>query len=193
MRDHAQDLAGLIEALGVENVILCGISVGAMIAMDFTTQHPDSVKALVVGDGMPKIGTADMWNQRIDTLRQHGMAHLADMILARWFAPSFKDTHPIDYRGYSNMLTRMPVTGYTGTCEAIRDSDLTEAVRGITCPTLVLCGAEDASTPPDMVRGLTEIVPNSRFVEIAKAGHLPCVENPSATSDAIDTFLKDVL
>jgi pimeloyl-ACP methyl ester carboxylesterase len=91
------------------------------------------------------------------------------------------------------MLTRMPVAGYTGTCEAIRDADLTDASRTIQQPALVLCGAEDASTPPDLVRGLTDILPDVRYTEIENAGHLPCIENPQAVSAAIQTFLKDVL
>ena len=52
------------------------------------------------------------------------------------------------------MLTRMPVEGYTGTCEAIRDADLTEAARMVEAHTLILCGTEDVSTPPDLVRGV---------------------------------------
>jgi len=190
--DHCDDLSSLLIALDIDSCVLIGISVGGMIAMDFTAKHPDRVEGLVVCDTFTKIGTAEMWNQRINTLRENGMAHLADAILARWFAPSYQATNSIAYRGYYNMLTRMPVTGYTGTCEAIRDADLTEATKNVTQSTLILCGAEDQSTPPDLVRGLTNIIPNSQYQEIEGAGHLPCVENPSATSHAIQTFLKDL-
>ena len=88
------------------------------------------------------------------------------------------------------MLTRTPVTGYTGTCEAIRDADLTEATRTIQAPTLVLCGAEDGATTPDLVRGLAALLPNARYQEIANAGHLPCVEQPEVTAVHIQTFLQ---
>ena len=191
--DHADDLASLLTKFSISDVILIGISVGGMIAMDYTAKNPDKVKALILLDTFPKIGTSAMWNERISTLRQSGMAHLGDAILARWFAPSYQENHPADYRGYYNMLTRMPVGGYTCTCQAIRDADLTEAARTIACPTLVLCGAEDQSTPPELVRGITDIIPDSRYVEIENAGHLPCVENPNATASAINSFLKEVL
>ena len=85
--DHSDDLAGLLTELNIETCVLIGISVGGMIAMDFTAKYPNVVKALIVCDTFPKIGTADMWNERIKTLRQHGMAYLSDAILARWFAP----------------------------------------------------------------------------------------------------------
>ena len=88
------------------------------------------------------------------------------------------------------MLTRTPVTGYTGTCEAIRDADLTEATRQIQAPTLVLCGAEDGATTPDLVCGLAALLPNARYQEIGNAGHLPCVEQPEVTAVHIQTFLQ---
>lgn len=196
IRDHADDLQALLESLKVAEetqIVLAGVSVGGMIAMEFTASFIDKVKALILLNTYPKIGTTEMWNERIDVLRQHGMAHLSDAILARWFAPSFQDVHPHAYRGYRNMLTRMPVEGYTGTCEAIRDADLTEDARTIACPTLILCGAEDQSTPPQLVSSLTEIIPHSRYIEIENAGHLPCVENPQATATAFQNFLKEVL
>jgi 3-oxoadipate enol-lactonase len=193
IRDHTDDLAGLLDALNVEKVVLVGISVGGMIAMDFAEQYPEAVQALIVCDSLPKIGTSEMWNERINTLWQGGMASLGDTILTRWFAPSYKEQHPVEYRGYYNMLTRMPVTGYTGTCEAIRDADLSEAVQYIQCPTLLLCGAEDVSTPPTAMKGLTDLMPNARYIEIEAAGHLPCIENPQAVVTTIQSFLKDVL
>jgi 3-oxoadipate enol-lactonase len=192
IRDHTDDLVGLLDALNIENVVLIGISVGGMIAMDFAVQHPEIVKGLVVCDSLPNIGTSEMWNERINTLRQGGMASLGDTILSRWFTPSYKEQYPAEYRGYYNMLTRMPITGYTGTCEAIRDADLTEATKFIQCPTLLLCGAEDVSTPPSVMQGLTEIMPNARYVEIEAAGHLPCIENPQAVVTAMLSFLKEV-
>jgi 3-oxoadipate enol-lactonase len=88
------------------------------------------------------------------------------------------------------MLTRMPVQGYTGTCEAIRDADLTESAKGITARTLVLCGSEDVSTPPDVARGLLELVPEAEFMEVPGAGHLSCVEQPGTVAAHIQQFLS---
>lgn len=193
IRDHAATLTHLLDAYEIDKAVIVGISVGGMIAMDFAVQNPDSTQALVLLDTFPTIGTPEMWNTRINTLRERGMESLGNTILERWFSPTFNTKDPAAYRGYYNMLTRMPVAGYTGTCEAIRDADLTQAAKTIKAPTLVLCGAEDASTPPDLVRGLTEIIPNSRYVEIEAAGHLPCVEQPQATANAIGEFLKEVL
>lgn len=191
IRDHVHDLTELLAALDIKQAILIGISVGGMIAMDYAAANPARLAALVLCDTYPKIGTAEMWNDRINTLRAHGMAALSDTILARWFAPDFHMQYPAAYRGYGNMLLRTPVEGYTGTCEAIRDADLTDIVGKIQTRTLILCGASDVSTPPVLVRELATMLPNARYVEIENAGHLPCIENPAAVTTAIYTFLKD--
>jgi 3-oxoadipate enol-lactonase len=185
------DLNGLLAALDISRAILIGISVGGMIAVDFAAANPGRVAALVLCDTFSKIGTAEMWNDRIHRLRAHGMTTLSNTILSRWFAPDFQMQYPAAYRGYGNMLLRMPVEGYTGTCEAIRDADLTDIVHTIQTPTLILCGALDVSTPPVLVRELTNMLPNARYVEVENAGHLSCIENPAAVTAAIQTFLKD--
>ncbi len=189
--DHSDDVAGLLDYLGIESAVMVGISVGGMIALDFASRQPERVQAMVVCDTLPKIGTAEMWNERIRKLRQDGMDSMAEVIPLRWFAPSFPTAQPAAYRGYQHMFTRMPVEGYCGTCTALRDADLTAQTRGIHTPTLVVGGAEDASTPPELVRGLADTLPDSQFQLIEGAGHLPCVEQPERFAGALMQFLKE--
>ena len=172
LRDHTMDLAALVDSLVLEKVILVGISIGGMIAMDYAAQHPNKIEALVLCDTAPKIGTADGWNERILKLRKNGMAHLADPILSRWFAPDFIQQSPAAYSIYRNMLMRTPLDGYTGSCEAIRDADLTSVLAQITAPTLVLCGAEDLATSPKDCQLLSESLAHSQFEIIPGAGTL---------------------
>jgi 3-oxoadipate enol-lactonase len=189
IRDFSTDLLRLLEHLDLSKVILLGISVGGMIALDFAASWPERVHSMVLCDTAPVIGTAVLWNDRIDKLRQNGMPSMAEAILARWFAPTFKQRSPAAYQGFYNMLTRMPVEGYTGTCEAIRDADLTEVTRTIGARSLILCGTEDVSTPPDLVRGLVELMPHAEFQEIPGAGHSTCIEQPDAVAKQIERFL----
>ena len=189
IHDFTSDLLSLLDQLEILQVILIGISVGGMIALDFAANWPERVQALVLCDTAPVIGTADMWNDRINRLRADGMHSMAEAILARWFAPTFKEKLPAAYQGYYNMVTRMPVEGYTGTCEALRDADLTEATRTIEVHTLILCGTEDVSTPPELVRGLVELMPDAEFQEIPAAGHSTCIEQPDVVAERIGRFL----
>ena len=188
--DHTADLAGLLDHLQVPKAILVGISVGGMIALDFAVRHSERVQALVVSNSGAKIGTAAYWQARITAIRTAGIEPLAEPILSRWFAPTFSETHPAEYKGYHNMLTRTPIEGYAATCEAIRDADLRAAVGAIVAPTLVLCGADDLATPPDLGRDLASALPNAQFALIDGAAHLPCIEQPEQMAAEIGRFLR---
>jgi 3-oxoadipate enol-lactonase len=189
IHDFSTDLLGLLDQLEISQAVLVGISVGGMVGLDFAACWPKRVYSMVLCDTAPVIGTADLWNDRINRLRESGMGSMAEAILGRWFSPAFKENSPAAYQGYFNMLTRMPVEGYTGTCEAIRDADLTEVTRTVEAQTLILCGTEDVSTPPDLVRGLVELMPNAEFQEIPGAGHSTCIEQPGLVVDQIERFL----
>ena len=191
IRDHADDLAGLLDHLQIDRVIPIGISVGGMIALDFASRHPGRIEALILADTAAKIGTADYWNERIEAIRRDGMDTLKEIILSRWFAPGYAQAFPAEYRGYSNMLTRTPVEGYVATCEALRDGDLREAAGTIQADTLVLFGVDDAATLPEWGQALADTLPSGRFRLIDNAGHLPCIEQPEATAAEIRRFLAE--
>lgn len=189
--DHVADLAGLMRHLQIEAAIVIGISLGGLVAMGYAAAHPQHVNALVLCDTSSKIGTAAMWNERIDTLRQKGMDSMTEAILGRWFSPGYINQYPAEYRGYCNMLTRTSLIGYTASCEAIRDADLTETARTITAKTLVLCGADDKSTPPEVGRALAETLPHARFAVVEGAAHLPCIDQSERFASVIKPFCQE--
>ena len=189
--DHAEDLAGLLNQLRINTAVVVGISVGGMIAQSFAAQYPDRVRLLVLCDTGMTIGTAESWNSRIASVQEHGLAGMADSIISRWFAADFARMRPADYRGYVNMLARMPADGYIATCQAIRDANLTENARKIEARTLVIGGDQDVATPPDLLRALAETVPQARLELIAGAAHLPCIEQPGSMAATVDWFLQE--
>jgi 3-oxoadipate enol-lactonase len=189
----SRDLQGIYTSLNIEEAVLVGISVGGMIALAFAAAYPERVSGLVVCDTDVRIGTAGTWNDRIDGIRQQGMDAMADKILSRWFTPSFAVRCPEKYQSARNMLLRCSVEGYMVTCEAIRDADLSGLPAKIMTKTLVLCGAEDVSTPPDSCRKLAGKIPNARFAVIEKTAHLPCIEQPDQMAAMIVPFLQELL
>ena len=178
MADHIDDLEGLLSHLGIRSAILCGVSVGGQIAIGLAARRPELVAGLVLCDTAHKLGSVESWNARIGAVENNGIAAIAAMVLERWFTPGFIKTRAAEFHGYGLMLKRTTPGGYVATCEAIRDTDLTDAARHIRVPTLCLVGAQDGSTPPDLVRSLSGLIAESRFEVIADAGHLPCIEQP---------------
>jgi 3-oxoadipate enol-lactonase len=123
-------------------------------------------------------------------VEQNGIASILEAVMERWFTPSFRSPDNAAYLAYCNMLVRQPVLGYTGTCAAIRDADFTEAARKIAVPVLCIAGSEDGSTPPAVVRSLTDLIPAARFEVIEGAAHLPCIEAPAAHAALIRGFIE---
>jgi len=189
MEDHIADLEGLLDHLEFSGVVLCGLSVGGLIAQGLYAKRPDLVKAMVLSDTAHKIGTAEMWNKRIAVIEENGIASILDDIMARWFTDPFRDPASAAYRAYCNMLVRQPAAGYTGTCAAIRDADFTEAAGKIDVPVLCIVGAQDGSTPPALVRSLADLIPGSQFEIIEAAAHIPCAEAPAAFAAVLRSFI----
>lgn len=190
--DHVADLAGLLDHLGLSKVIVCGLSVGGLIAQGLYGSRPDLVKALILSNTAHKIGTTELWENRIAAVEQNGIGSILEDIMARWFTPSFREPENAAYPGYCNMLVRQPVAGYAGTCAAIRDADFTETARGIAVPTLCIAASQDGSTPPELVRALANLIPGSRYEIIEDAAHIPCVEAPAAFAAILRDFTSQL-
>lgn len=185
LRDLSADLEALLEHLGVSGAMIVGLSVGGMIAQDLAARRPDLVQRLVLCDTAHKIGTMEMWNERIEAIGNGGIEPAADGILERWFSSRFRAGQTEALAGWRAMLTRTPVDGYIGTCAALRDADLTASSKTITQPTLCVGGSEDLATPPELVRSLADLIPRATFEEIEGVSHLPCIEAPDRLADLI--------
>ncbi|MGK6314213.1 3-oxoadipate enol-lactonase [Neorhizobium sp. DT-125] len=192
IEDHAADLAGLLDHLELSDVIVCGLSVGGLIALGLYEKRPDLVKALIFSNTAHRIGTAGMWAARIAAVEENGIGSILDAIMERWFTAPFRKPANAAYQGYCNMLVRQPALGYSGTCAAIRDADFTEAAKKIAVPALCIAGQEDGSTPPDLVKSLAGLIPGSRFEIIEDAAHIPCVEAPAAHAALVRGFIEQL-
>ncbi|MBE7202733.1 MAG: 3-oxoadipate enol-lactonase [Parafilimonas terrae] len=183
--DHAADLMALLDAMRIDRFALVGLSVGGMIAQTIAAGQRDRVAALVLCDTAAKIGDTSTWDARIEAVEYKGLESIATSVLERWFTRPYRSRETAAMAGWRNMLTRQPPGGYAATCAAIRDADLRAVAATIAVPTLCLVGDGDLSTPPDLVRGTADLIPNSRFAVIEGAGHIPCVEQPKALADLI--------
>lgn len=189
MEDLTADAAGLIDALSCGPVVLVGLSIGGMIGQMLAATRPDLVRALVLSNTAPRMGTPEMWAARSAAIRAGGLAAMQDAILDRWFGPAFR--HRPEARLWGAMLTRTPVAGYLGCCAAIARADLTAATAALRLPTLVIGGAEDGASPPETVRAMAAAIPGATCHIIPGAGHLPCVEDPAAYAAVLGPFLKE--
>jgi len=191
-KDLADDVARLLDALEIGEAVIGGVSVGGIIAQALALNHPRRVRALALCDTGARIGSVESWEQRIDTVRSAGLKALESPTMERWFSSSFRARRPADVRGYANMLLQTSAEGYLGTCYALRDTDFRESAARINYPTLVLCGAEDIATPPELGKELAGLIPGAKFSLIENAAHLPCIEQPDILTQKMLWFFQEV-
>jgi 3-oxoadipate enol-lactonase len=185
-----RDVELLLDHLQVRDAVFVGLSIGGLIGQGLAVKRLDQVRALVLSNTGAKIGTPDMWQDRISALRKGGIEALSDTILQRWFSDTFRRTDA--FEAWQNMLIRQPVEGYTGCSAAISGTDFYETTATLRLPVLGIGGDQDGSTPPDLVRETAALVPGSRFHLIRGAGHLPCVEKPGEYAEVLTEFLHEI-
>ncbi|WP_300059456.1 3-oxoadipate enol-lactonase [uncultured Roseobacter sp.] len=183
------DTEALLDHLDVQGCVFVGLSIGGMIAQGLAVKRLDLIRAMVLSNTAAKIGTPEMWSERIETVRQGGIEALADAVMERWFSDDFRATPDVEL--WRNMLTRQEDEGYMGCSAAISGTDFYTTTSSLRLPTLGIAGAEDGSTPPDLVRETTDLIPGSQCHVIRKAGHLPCVEQPQEYAALLTRFLRD--
>ena len=187
----AKDVSVLVDSLNLKNICVVGLSIGGLIALELIRQRPNLCNKLILSDTAPKIGSENMWAERIKRVQEGGIEAISDDILARWFSNEFLKNKTVDLQLWRSMLTRTTKSGYIQCCEAISQCDLTEHAKLINIPTLVIVGDEDGSTPVNLVKDAANLIDGSIFKVIKEAGHLPCVEQPNEVASIFLEFLEN--
>ena len=187
----AKDVSVLVDSLNLKNICVVGLSIGGLIALELIRQRPNLCNKLILSDTAPKIGSENMWAERIKRVQEGGIEAISDDILARWFSNEFLKNKTVELQMWRSMLTRTTKSGYIGCCGAISQCDLTEQAKLINIPTLVIVGDEDGSTPVNLVKDAANLIDGSIFKVIKKAGHLPCVEQPNEVASIFLEFLEN--
>jgi 3-oxoadipate enol-lactonase len=185
----SDDVIRLLDYLGVEKIDYCGLSMSGLIGMRLAVRKPKRLRRLILCNTAPKIGSAEIWNARIEAVRQGGMPAVVEAVLQRWFTPGFRTASPWAIESTRKMLLATPVEGYAACCAAIRDMDAGESMANIRVPTLVIAGSCDPVTPPTDGRLIAERIARAQYKELP-AAHLSNIEAAETFTMALVNFLK---
>lgn len=196
MDQYADDLVALLDRLQLPTVTVAGLSMGGYVAFALWRRHPARVRALVLCDTRADADDEAGRRRRDDLVtvaRREGARAIAERMLPGMVGATTRARRPEVVQQLEAVMARQPVAGIAGALQAMRDRpDSRDTLGTISVPVLVLVGEEDALTPVRDAERLAVALPPAARVRleiVAGAGHVACLERPSATTHALADFL----
>ena len=188
MAQLGRDVLDLLASLNVDKFSFCGLSLGGITGMWLGLHAVDRLQKLVLCSTGAKIGSAETWNARIQTIRKDGMKSIAPATMERWFTARFRERQPQTIERIKKILEGTNVEGYAACCGALRDCDLRDAIPGIRASTLVVSGTRDPATPPSDGHFVRDHIRGARYLEL-DAAHLLNIEQAERFTPEVSNFL----
>jgi 3-oxoadipate enol-lactonase len=179
------DVVELLDRLGVGSVTFCGLSLGGAVGMWLSSRMPERVERLVLCCTSARFADREFWLERARTVRERGVAAVADVVLERWFTAAFRAKEPETVERFRGLLLSTPREGYAACCDALAEWDFRDELRTIGAPTLVVVAEHDLSAPPEHGELIARRVLGAGLVAVLGAAHLANVEQPEAITQAI--------
>ncbi|WP_307831996.1 alpha/beta fold hydrolase [Prauserella cavernicola] len=197
LETFARDLEALLDALGVDEFVLGGLSMGGQIVLECQRLFPHRIRALLLADTSPHAETADGKIAREDQARRllrEGLASYAHEVLPTMLAPHNIRLLPATAR---HVLRMMTTASPEGAAAALRGRagrpDYVDLLGDIAVPTLVVVGEEDEFTPVELAKFLHSRIPGAELSVIEGAAHLPNLEREVVFDDVVLDFLHAVI
>ncbi len=205
METYADDLAALMDGLGIESAVLCGLSWGGSIAQVFAVRYPQRARALILAGATVSMSLT--WNEKLLryvlvprrlmlwTIRSLGVEHfvrfsfwLAGLTLGRgWLHGEPRTLHLM-----RDCMLQIEAKEYEKIWDAIYHFDL-QPLETIRCPTLVVVGEGDARMVRRHAEEIVKRVPGAQRRLLPAASHALTLEQPQAFNQAVDEFLASLM
>ncbi len=190
----AEDTYHLLSKLGVEKAHFLGFSMGGLIAQTFALKHPEMVRSLILCDTAPRgprgLSWLTVWKELVKTIsRESFIKNLYVWV----FTPETLENEDFVKTALENRLNHpypQPPEAYIRQCEAIEKLDVTERLKEINTPTLVLVGDRDFLTPVRYSEYLASLIPNAEMKVLRGCGHVSLFEKPEEFNKTVLEFLE---
>jgi pimeloyl-ACP methyl ester carboxylesterase len=194
MVSFADDLLRLIDALGLERIVLGGHSMGGYVALRFASSHRDRLAGLILVDSRAEADPAEGRARRdaaIARIEREGGGGFLDDFVPNLIAESTRTRAPRFLAELRAAAAGVPDHVLIGCLLGMRDRpDSTALLRELDVAALVIVGADDAITPPASAQAMVALLPQATLAVIPGAGHTPPIERPLPTADAMIAFVR---
>ncbi|SFS36606.1 alpha/beta fold hydrolase [Sphingobacterium wenxiniae] len=190
----AKDLRVFIEKLGIEQAVLCGISMGGYIALRAYELFPEKINGLILCDTHSKADDDTAKQKRFDSIQavlNHGRRPFSIGFIERVFSKDSKENNSDAVELIKSSIRRNSINSICSTLLALAArTDTTAVLEKIQIPTLLIRGKEDIITNHEDMVQLYKTIKDAEFVEMERCGHLPNLENPEHFNRLMLEFLK---
>jgi pimeloyl-ACP methyl ester carboxylesterase len=194
LESFVDDLEFLINDLGLNKPILCGLSMGGYIAFRSVERFENKLGGLILCDTKPGTDTdAGRLNRAegIKKINKDGVQKFISGFVPNCFTDKFVSAPDDEYNEILSRALNFDPAGVKGCLLAMQGrTDVTSYLTSIQIPTFVVCGEEDKFTPPEVMKTAADLIKKSEFVTIPGAGHMSPVENPEYFNKSVLDFLK---
>lgn len=192
----ADDLLLFMDALTLDKIVVCGLSMGGYIAINSIEKELKRISALVLCDTQCNADTTEAREKRIKTIaliRLNGLKKYADEMVNNLFAPASFNTVPKEVTFIRESILHTNLDTVCKTLQALANrKDSCNELAKTKIPVLIMVGREDKITPPEAAKKMHELIPGSAFEIIDGAGHLSNLENTKIFNARLMTFLKSL-
>lgn len=195
LADVAREIIGLLDALGLGRAVLVGHSMGGYVALEVAAQKPDAVAGLVLLASHPRADSPEAKARRqegIKAIRQGHRSEFLESFLARLWSPWTKQHAPRLLREVEAMTERVSDEVLVGFLQAMAErKDHSATWRKLQVPVGVVVGEDDALISLELAREVAAEAPYGRLVVVPEAGHLPTLEKPVLTAEALARLVRE--
>jgi len=190
----ADDLAGLLDHLHVEQAVVVGHSMGTVIVQKFAARYPQKTKAIVLAGALVELGAAgkEAFTKRAETAESEGMAGFADQVLAGALSARTREGNLALTGMVREMLLANDPQCYAGHCRALVAGSAKADQPKITCPALLVVGDQDTVTPLSLQRLIASAIATSKVRVVPNTAHLTMLETPEVFNALLLEFLATV-
>lgn len=183
-----RDVERLIDHFALKEAVVLGAGEGGLIAQGLAVKRLDLVRALVLTGSATRFANPSVWENRLARLRSHGPdldAECAAHLGPRWRLSPVIDT-------VRAILDATRPDGWIGFAAAIATADFYQTTATLRLPTLILAGADDRKTPPDLQHELADLVPDAGFQLVRGGSHLSMLTDPDRFAEPLLGFLTRI-
>ncbi len=194
--EMAQDVVALLDALHIEEAVICGLSMGGYVTLALYRLFPARARALVLADTRAVADTAEgklTREQQAQKVMQEGMATSADSMLAKLVAPATVTKRPEVVSRVRAMILKTDPAGAAAAQRGMAERpDRTDLLSLIKVPTLIICGELDQLTPVAESERMHRLIDGSQLAVIGDAGHMSNLEQPEHFNRVLTAFLRQL-